>query len=184
MRLLLLISASLVLARQAACAQSAEDFFNRGAHSYISNNIPQALVSVETGLKQYPDDVKLKKLYELLKQQSQQQSQSNQSRQNQNQQSQPQQSQKNRQNQQPSQQNQSGQKGMDRQNQGQSQASQKKPGADKQENQKESGQPVSAGQMTPEAAKRLLDAQKGDEQFLQMKPPGKPQNNQEPVKDW
>jgi hypothetical protein len=28
--------------------------------------------------------------------------------------------------------------------------------------------------MTPEAAKRLLDAQKGDEQFLQWKPQGKP----------
>ena len=94
MRLSLLLSVSLLLPSwQTACAQSADDFFNSGAHSYISNNIPQALESVETGLKQYPDDVKLKKLYELLKQQSQQQSQNNQSQQNQNQQSQQNQSQ-------------------------------------------------------------------------------------------
>ena len=132
MRLSLLLSVSLLLpVWQTARAQSADDFFNSGAHSYISNNIPQALESVETGLKQYPEDVKLKKLYELLKQQSQQQSQNNQSQQNQNQQSQQNQSQpqksNSRQNQQPSQpnsqpqnqneQNQSGQKNGGQQNQ-------------------------------------------------------------------
>ena len=78
MRLSLLISLSLLLLSwQTACAQlaPADDFFNSGAHFYISNNIPQALESVEEGLKQYPSDVKLKKLEELLKQQSQQQQQ-------------------------------------------------------------------------------------------------------------
>ncbi len=54
---------------------TADDFFNDGAHLYLSNNIPQALRSVETGLKQYPDDDHLKKLYQLLKQQQQQQQQ-------------------------------------------------------------------------------------------------------------
>ena len=38
--------------------------------------------------------------------------------------------------------------------------------------------------MTPEEAKRLLDAQKGNEQLLQMKPQDKPEQNQRPVKDW
>src|SRR6516225_3628066 len=113
MRLLLPISASLLLVWQTVCAQSAEDYFNGGAHAYITNNIPEALKSVESGLKQYPDDEKLKKLYELLKQQSQQQSQNNQSQQNQNQQSQQnqsqQQSQKNQQNQQNRQQSQQNQ---------------------------------------------------------------------------
>ena len=48
MRLSLLISLSLLLLSwQTARAQSADDFFNSGAHSYISNNIPQALESVE-----------------------------------------------------------------------------------------------------------------------------------------
>ncbi len=193
MRLLLPISASLLLAWQTVCAQSADDYFNGGAQAYITNNIPEALKSVETGLKQYPDDVKLKKLYELLKQQSQQQqqqqqqSQNNQSQQNQNQQSQK--NQQNQQNQQQSQQNQgaqnqSGQKNTAQQNQQPPQPSEGKQSGDKQENQNEPRQPVAAGQMSPEAAKRLLDAQKGDEQFLQLKPEGKPQDNQRPIKDW
>jgi Ca-activated chloride channel family protein len=196
MRLLLPISASLLLAWQTVCAQSAEDYFNGGAHAYITNNVPEALKSVETGLKQYPDDEKLKKLYELLKQQSQQQSQQNQNQQSQQNQSQQQQSQKNQQNQQnqqqqqqPSQQNQtaqkqSGQKSTGQQNQQKPQPSNENQGGQKQENQNEPGQPVAAGQMSPEAAKRLLDAQKGDEQFLQLKPQGKPQDNQRPLKDW
>src|SRR5580692_10058443 len=83
MRLLLPISVSLLLALRAAQAQTANDFFNGGAQSYISNNIPKALESVDAGLKQYPDDVKLKKLYELLKQQQQQNQQNQQNQSNQ-----------------------------------------------------------------------------------------------------
>ena len=199
MRLLLPISASLLLAWQTVCAQSADDYFNGGAHAYITNNIPEALKSVETGLKQFPDDVKLKKLYELLKQQSQQQQQQ---QQKQNQQSQPnqsqqkqsqqnQQNQENQQNQQQSQQNQSAQNQSGQQNQQQQQPKKQQPeatkenqGGEKQEKQNEQGQPVAAGQMSPEAAKRLLDAQKGNEQFLQLKPQGKPQDNRHPLKDW
>ena len=191
MRLLLPVSASLLLAWQSACAQSADDYFNGGAHAYITNNLPEALKSVETGLKQYPDDVKLKKLYELLKQQSQQQSQNKQSQQNQNQQSQPNQSQqpqsqKNQQNQQQSQQDQNAQNqsGQQNQQQQQQQGANGKQGGEKPENQDAQGQPLAAGQMSPEAARRLLDAQKGDEQFLQLKPPEKPQNNRPPLKDW
>ena len=92
MRLLLPISVSLLLSWQAARAQTADDFFNSGAQSYSSNNIPSALEKVEGGLKIYPDDVKLKKLEELLKQQQQSQnSQSQQNQQNQSQQNQSQQ---------------------------------------------------------------------------------------------
>jgi hypothetical protein len=198
MRLLLLLSVSLLLAGLAAHAQSADDYFNGGAHAYISNNIPQALGVVESGLKQYPDDVKLKKLYELLKQQSQQSSQNNQSQQNQKQQSQSNQSQpqksNSRQNQQSSQQNAqpqdqnqqnpSGQKNAESQKPQPPQKPDEKQNDGKPENQNGQGQPVTAGQMTPEDAKRLLDAQKGDEQFLQLKPQGKPRDNQQPVKDW
>jgi Ca-activated chloride channel family protein len=190
MRLSLLISVSLLLAWQGARAQSADDFFNGGAHSYISNNIPQALESVQDGLKHYPDDVKLKKLYELLKQQ--QQSQSSQSQQNKNQQHQSQQQQSQNSSGQPNQepqqkqneQNQSGQKNTGQQKQPPQKSAAEKQNGEKQENQNEQSQPVAAGQMTPEEAKRLLDAQKGDEQFLQLKPQGKPQNDQQPIKDW
>jgi Ca-activated chloride channel family protein len=202
MRLLLLISLSLLLSSwQTAWAQlaPADDFFNSGAQFYISNNIPQALESTEAGLKQYPEDVKLKKLYELLKQQ--QQSQSSQSQQNQQNQSQQQQSQNkqqsqeqnsnSQQNQQSSQKNSQDQQKQAGQNkneqekqQEQQKASAQKQNGEKKENQNEQGQPVAAGQMTPEEAQRLLDAQKGNEQFLQLKPQGKPQENHQPIKDW
>jgi Ca-activated chloride channel family protein len=183
----------LLLTWQAARAQTAADFFNSGAHFYISNNIPEALVPVEQGMKQYPDDVKLKKLYELLKQQQQQQQQQQQSQQNQQNQSQQQksqsqqnqqqqkqqQSQQNSQQQKQDRQKQSEQKNGDQQKQPQSEKS-----GEKQDNQNEQGQPVAAGQMTPEEAKRLLDAQKGNEQFLQPKPQGKPENPNQAIKDW
>ena len=193
MRLLLPISVSLLLAWQAARAQSADDFFNSGAHFYISNNIPQALESVETGLKQYPDDVKLKKLYELLKQQKQQQSQNNQSQQNQNQQSQQNQSQPSSIAEKPAEpaiiptkpeRPKPSRPKKYRSAKSAATAGINEAPGDQQENQNEQGQPVPAGQMTPEEAKRLLDAQKGGEQFLQLKPQGKPQDNRQPVKDW
>jgi acyl-CoA-binding protein len=195
MRLSLLLSVSLLLAGQAAHAQSADDYFNGGAQAYISNNIPQALGAVQAGLKQYPDDAKLKKLYALLKQQ--QQSQNNQSQPNQQQsQSQQSSSQQNQQpqNQQPSQTNsqpqkQNEQKPSDQKNNGQPnqpqpQKSDEPQGGGQPENQNGQGQPPAAGQMTPAEARRMLDAQKGDEQFLQLKPQGKPQNNRQSIKDW
>ena len=166
----------LVFVAQKVCAQlaSADDFFNGGAQFYISNNIPSALEKTEDGLKIYPDDVRLKKLEELLKQKQQQQQQQ---QQNQKQQSQSQQNSKNGKNQQQSQQNQADQK----KDEQQKQAEQKKSGEEKKQNGE--NQPV-AGQMTPEEAKRLLDGQKGDEQVLQMKPKNKPQDSQKPFKDW
>src|ERR1017187_8918364 len=91
MTLRLLLSLSLLLAWQKVCAQlaPADDFFNSGAQLYISNNIPPALERVEGGLKIYPDDVKLKKLEQLLKQQQQQQQQKQDQQKNQQQNQQP-----------------------------------------------------------------------------------------------
>jgi hypothetical protein len=191
MRLSLLISLSLLLLSwQPARAQlaPADDFFNSGAQFYISNNISAAKERVETGLKIYPDDVKLKKLEELLKQQ--QQSQNNQSQQNQRQ-SQSQQNSTGQQNSKTQQkpeeqkQDQSGQKNSEQQKQSEQQksAAEKKNG-EKPENQNADGQPVASVQMTPEEAKRLLDAQKGNEQVLQLKPKGSPHNSNRPFKDW
>jgi Mg-chelatase subunit ChlI len=203
MRLLLPTSVSLLLlVSPAARAQSsADNFFNSGAQFYISNNIPSALEKVEGGLKVYPDDEKLKKLEVLLKQQQQQQSQQNQQQQNQQNQSQQQKSngqqQQKQQNQQSSSNNPQEQQKQDEQKQSQSeqqkagqqkqqeqQASAQKKDGDKQDQQNAEGQPVKPGQMTPDEAKRLLDAQKGDEQVLQWKPQGKPDDQNRPVKDW
>jgi hypothetical protein len=171
----------LVFAARKVCAQllPADDFFNGGAQLYISNNIPAALKRTEDGLQLYPSDEKLQKLEKLLKQQQQQQQQNqqNQSQQQQSQ-SQSQQNSKSQQNQQQSQQNSQDQKQSEQQK-----SSEQKSNDEKKENQNGENQ-TAAGQMTPEEAKHLLDAQKGDEQVLQMKPQGKPQDSQKPVKDW
>jgi hypothetical protein len=45
-------------------------------------------------------------------------------------------------------------------------------------------QALKAQEMSPEQAKRLLDAQKGDEQFLQLKPKNPPESQNRPIKDW
>jgi Ca-activated chloride channel family protein len=206
MRLSLPIRLSLLLfSWQPVQAQlaPADDFFNSGAQFYLSNNIVQAKQTVEAGLKNYPDDEKLKKLEELLKQQSQQQSQQNQQQQQQkDQQSQQQKSddQKNQQqqNQQASPKDSQDQHKPDEQKQDQSaekkdekqkQPERQKSSADKKDGEKPdkqnvAGQPAAPGQMTPEEAKRLLDAQKGDEQVLKLQPKGKPQDPKRPVKDW
>jgi Ca-activated chloride channel family protein len=180
----------------------ADDFFNSGAQFYISNNVPAALERVEGGLKAYPDDEKLKKLEQLLKQQQQQQQQN---QQQQNQQNQQQQSkndqqkksdeQKKQDQQQQNQQQNPQQQKQDQQNQAdqkkaeeQKQQEQKQDSGDKSKDEKQAqqqqGQPVKPGEMTPEEAKHLLDAQKDNEQVLQLKPKDKPEQSQRPVKDW
>ncbi len=195
MRLLLPISLSLLLllAWQNVGAQlaPADEFFNSGAQFYISNNIPQALDSTEAGLKQYPTDEKLKKLEALLKQQQQQQQSRQNQQQNQSQQNQQQNQQSSAKNSQDQQkqdeqkQNQSEQQKAEQQKQQeQQQASAQKKEGDKQDQQNTEAQPLKPGQMTPEEAKRLLNAQKADEQILQMKPQGKPEDQNRPIKDW
>jgi Ca-activated chloride channel homolog len=168
----------LLLASLTARAQTAGDFFNSGAQFYISNNIPAALEKTENGLKLYPDDVKLKKLEELLKQQQQSQnSQSQKQQQNQksnSQKNQEQQNSRSKQNQQS--QNQSGQKQQQQHNTSQSQ--------EKSNEEKQQAEAARTGAMTPQEAKQLLNAQKGDEQFLTLKPKEKPENQNQPVKDW
>jgi hypothetical protein len=190
MKLRLLISLNLLLlffAMQKICAQlmSADDYFNDGAQFYISNNIPDALKKTENGLKLFPDNVKLQQLEKLLKQQ--QQSQSQQKKQQQNQQNQKSNSQRNKSQQQKSQQNQNSQ-AQNQQRQNQQSQNQKQQQAQSKQSQEKSddkkNQQANAQAMTPREAKQLLDAQKGDEQVLQLKPKGRPENPNRPVKDW
>lgn len=203
MRLPLLLSLSLLLcAAQNICAQlrPADDFFHSGAQFYISNNVPKAKEQVDLGLKHYPDDEKLKKLDELLKQQQQSQSQQNQQQQEQQKQqeqskSQDSKDQKDQQSQDKQDQQKQDQKDQEKKSdeqkkeEEQKQQEQQKSAADKKDEQKpedkpDEGRPVKAGQMTPEEAKRLLDSQKGNEQFLQLKPQEKPKDPQRKTKDW
>jgi Ca-activated chloride channel family protein len=194
----LLISLSLLfIAVQKLCAQlaPADDFFNSGAQAYISNNIPAALERVAMGLKTYPDDEKLKKLEQLLKQQQQQQNQQQNQQQQQQQQSQnDQQKKSDEQKKQEQQKQDSQQQKQDEKKQSDSKKDeeqkppeQKKDSGDQPKDEKQEqqpGQPVKPGEMTPEEAKRLLDAQKSHEQLLQLKPENKPRNRSRPVKDW
>lgn len=160
LQLLLLrrLSLSLLLfAASAAHAQTAEDFFHGGAMFYLSNNIPSAKEVVTNGMQRFPDDAKLKKLWELLNQQQQSQ--------NQQQQQQPQEQKQ-------------------EQEQKQKQPEQKEQESKSDENKQDQSQRMEAHAMTPEEANKLLDAQKGEEQVLQFRPPDKPKDRTTPLKDW
>jgi Ca-activated chloride channel family protein len=160
-------SLSLLFALAAARAETAADFFHGGAMNYFSNNIPQALTVVTNGRAQFPDDEKLKKLEELLKKQQDQQQQDQKDQQEKKDQQDKKDEQTKEQDKQDQQQKQDQKKQDDKSKQGQQQQAQAK-----------------AGQMTPEQARRLLDAQKGNESALVLRPPEKPKDESKPVKDW
>jgi Mg-chelatase subunit ChlI len=70
-------------------AQTAGEFFNRAARSYVKTAKEQALKEVNDGLAKYPNDAKLKALKEKLNQeQEEEQQEQNQEQQQQNQQNQ------------------------------------------------------------------------------------------------
>ncbi|RIW12757.1 hypothetical protein D0X99_18355 [Algoriphagus lacus] len=74
-------------------AQTAGDFFNRAARSYVKTEKDQALQTVNDGLIKYPNDAKLNALKEKLeKEQEEEQQQNPQDQEQQNQQNQNQQS--------------------------------------------------------------------------------------------
>lgn len=187
MRLPLLFSLSLLLCAAPnlrAQLAPADDFFHGGARLYISNNVAGAKEIVEQGRKLYPEDEPLKKLEKLLDQKNQQQQQQDQSQQQKSEDQKGQQ-------QGPPPKKSEDQKKPDEQKKDDQP---KPPEQPKPDGQKKAGdepdkkeaeaQPAKPGEMTPEEAKRLLDAQKGHEQLLQLKPDAKPRNNSRPVKDW
>jgi Ca-activated chloride channel family protein len=123
-------------------------------------------------------------------QQKQDQQQQQQDQQKQGQQQQDQQKQQDQQ----QQQQQAKQQEQDKQKQAQDQK-QKQQEQQQQQQQAESGEKpedkaaqdaaaYAAGQMTPDQAKQLLDAQKGDEKILQFHPDAKPRDTSKPIKDW
>lgn len=179
---------SLVLGACHSSAQlaPADDFFHGGARHYLSNNIPAALKSVTNGLQLYPDDEKLKKLYELLTQQQQQDQQDKKDEQKQDQkQDQENQDEKKDQKSKDEQQKKDEEKKnqdtkdnkeQDKKDQPTSKPDEKKDG--------EKPQQTSPHQMTPQEAKQLLDAQKDDEKVLMFKPETDPKRREKTLKDW
>ena len=189
----------LLLTLSGAWAQPADEFFHGGAQHYLTNDVPGAIEVVTNGLQRFPDDAKLKKLYELLnQQQQQQQNQKDQKDQKQDQkqdQNQKDQQTKDEQKQEPSKKDQ--QKNPDEQKKQSAQDKKDQPKTDQQpksgdkskdkpDERKEPGEPqqVAAHAMTPQEAKQLLDAQKGDEQVLQFQPQGEPKKRERLHKDW
>ena len=69
-------------------AQSAGEFFNRAARSYVKTAKEQALKEVNDGLAKYPNDAKLKALKEKLNQEQEEEQQEQNQDQQQNQQNQ------------------------------------------------------------------------------------------------
>ncbi len=174
---------SLLLASPAVFAQTADDFFHGGAVNYLSNNIPAALAVVSNGLTLYPDDIKLKKLEELLKQQNQQQQQQQKDEQQKQDEQKDQQS---KQDQKSEQKQDEEQKQADKKEQEKQQDQQqaKQSGEKQDEKDEDKQQQLTAHAMTPQEAKQLLDAQKGDEKVLQFIPEGQPKRAGRTLKDW
>lgn len=183
----------LLLTLLSAGAQNADEFFHGGAQRFLTNNIPGALEVVTNGLQRFPEDEKLQKLYELLNQQQQQQQQ-NQDQKPQDQkdeQKQDQQKQDDKKDQ-PAKSEQQKQDEQKKQADAQKQEQEKKDqqarsgdkGKDKPEEKPGEQQPMEAHAMTPEEAKQLLDAQKGDEQVLLFQPKAEPKNPAKQLKDW
>jgi len=186
------LSISLCLLSLSLAAQTAEDYFHRGAQFYIDGQKQSAQREVVTGLTQFPKDPLLSGLAVLIrreeeqqqKQQQQQQKQdpskSDQQQQQQQQPSQPQSSEQQKQDQQ--------QQQAARQNQEQKQnpssAQAGKESKEKSDEKEQEAADYAAGKMTPEQARQLLDSQKSDELILTNRPEAKPIDRTKPFRDW
>lgn len=190
-----LIVATLLLSLRINAAEHfafADDYFHGGALRYLSNNVPGALDIVTNGLLQFPDDEKLKKLEALLKQQQQQQQQDrqqdqkkNEDQKKQDEQKKDQQSKKDDQQKEQDkkdQQKSDEQKEKEKQEQ-QKQAQQPKPDDQKKSAEQQQAEAEQSKQMTPEQAKRILDATKNEEQLLPFQPTNRPATDKK-LKDW
>jgi len=184
-RWLLIAIALSAFAGQTLCAQSADDFFHTGAQAYLTNNTATAREQVDKGLKLYPNDVKLKKLDQLLKQQKQQQQQQQQKNQQQQNQSQQNQSQsKEDQKKQQDQKKQDEQKKQDQEKKDQEKKDQQQDQKPEKNDDKQppKDQQPTPGEMSPDEAKKLLDSQKGDEKLLPANE--NKQGDRRHLKDW
>jgi len=184
-------------------AQTAEDYFHGGATNYVFGQKEKAKEQVTTGLQHFPSDAKLNGLFTLLKKEEEKQQQQQKNDQNKDQQknqdSQKQNSDQKKDGQQKQQSNeQKKQEEKKKQEQAKNKSDQKKDAQEKKQQasekkkqdksdqnpEQEPQQAFAAGQMTPEQAKQLLDAQKGDEMIIPIRPEIKPRDASKPLKDW
>ncbi len=66
----------------------------------------------------------------------------------------------------------------------QAEQQQAKSAGDESKDKKDAGEPIAVHQMTPQEAKQMLDAQKGEEQVLLFQPQDEPKSKVKPLKDW
>jgi len=189
-------------------AQTADGYFHGGATNYVFGEKEKAKEEIVTGLQHFPSDPKLNGLFALLKkeeeqkqQQQQNQEQKNDQNKGQNQhrdsqkknsdqkkdQQEKQYSDEQKKQEEKKKQEQAKKKSdekKDQQKKEQQEADQKKQDKSDQKDQEEPQQAFAAGQMTPQQAKQLLDAQKGSEMIIPIRPEMKPRDSSKPLKDW
>lgn len=142
----LLLTLGFLLLTGGLHAQSAGEYFNRAARSYVKTEHEKALSTLDEGLKSYPNDAKLQALKDKLNQEKKEQEDQQQEEQNQEQQEQ-------------NQENQSGQ-GEQEQNQDQGEKS-----SQDQAEQSQSGSPEEqSGDPADENANDQMDANLADRQ--------------------
>lgn len=76
-RIVLLVGIFICLGLNSLQAQTAADFFNRGARSYVKTDKDQALQAVNEGLVKFPGDAKLQALKEKLEKEQEEEEQEN-----------------------------------------------------------------------------------------------------------
>ncbi len=178
--------------------QDASAFFHKGAQHFLATNeAAQAKLAVTNGLTLYPNDEKLKKLWELLNQQQQQQNKDDQSKQEEkkDQQSKDQQKQvddkkeqekkseeQKKQEQQKKEQEQASKQ--DKKPEDEKQGQQPKPEQGKPEDQQEADGQPQAMRMTAQQAMQLLEALKAEEKAMPFRPVLKTNRQDRIFKDW
>ena len=198
MKLILATSLSLaLLALPAAAVNTAEDFFHVGASNFLASRTEPALMAVTNGLRLDPQNAKLKKLEELLRQQQEQEK--NQDQQKQDQQDKQDQEKKDQEKKKDEQQKKDSQQSKDEEKKKQEEQAKKdqekrdeqeKQGSSakdkKDEGEKQEAQPegMAAMKMTPQDAIRFLEIQKASEQAMPFKPPARTNRQDRVFKDW
>lgn len=208
MKSILATSLSLaLLALPAAAVNTAEDFFHVGASNFLASKTEPALMAVTNGLRLDPQNAKLKKLEELLRQQQQQdknqdqqdkQDQEKKDQEKKDEQQKKDQEKKDQQNKQ-DEQNKDSQQSKDEDKKKQEEQAKKdqekkdeqdkqgsSPKDKKEEGKQEEAQPqgMAAMKMTPQEAVRFLEVLKASEQAMPFKPPARTNRQDRVFKDW
>lgn len=185
-----------LLASTTSAQQDSSSFFHQGARHFLATNeLAQAKLAVTNGLKMFPTDEKLKKLWELLNQQQQQQQNKDDKSQQQDKKDQSSDDQKSK-----DQQKQDKEKQEQQKKEQEKQEQDKGSKQDKQQNEEQKGQQGEKGEeqkegegapqsakamrMTPQQAMQLLEALKGEEKAMPFRPILKTNRQDRIFKDW